>query len=281
MGASGTCGKLYAVPMRHAAAVILSALVAGSPSTDLAFRNTRVGDVVQNRKMPTLDGRTESLLGTRLVSVFVFVRPEHDHSLEALKQMAQLEKELARRPLRFVAVTSDSADREAVRRMIEESGVRMPVLVDVGDALYGELGVALHPVIGVTDERGRLSGYQPFRKINLLDATRGRIQVALQEISEAQLAAILDPPAAPTASGGRAHARLKLARVLLGAGQVDQAIASARAAIAIEPGLAEAHGVLADALARAGQCDESGKERAEAQRLAPAERGASFACARR
>jgi Flp pilus assembly protein TadD len=143
------------------------------------------------------------------------------------------------------------------------------VLVDQDDALYGELGVALHPSIGIADERHRLAAYQPYRRINLLDAVRARIQVVLGELTPAQLAAILDPPAQSVAVN-RALARVNLARALLAAGDVDGAIQSARAAVALEPAVAENPAVLAEMLARGGSCAESGREAGEARKLDPA-----------
>jgi predicted Zn-dependent protease len=142
----------------------------------------------------------------------------------------------------------------------------MPVLVDEKDALYGELGVVLHPSIGIADAQHKLVAYQPFRKLNLLDAMRGRIQLVLGEITDAQLAAILDPPPTPTAVN-RAGARVKLARTLLKAGAVDAAIQSARAAVALEPAAADGHAVLAETLAAGGKCDEAARESAEARKL--------------
>ncbi|HEY6098147.1 MAG TPA: redoxin family protein [Anaeromyxobacter sp.] len=216
--------------------------------------------------MPTIDGRTDMLLGSAKANVFVFVRSGQEHSASVLAQLAKLEVELAAKPVRFVAVVSAADQREEVRAMVKEAGVRMPVLVDEGDALYGELGVYLHPSVGIADQRQRLVGYQPFRKVNMLDATRGRIQLALGEITEAQLAAVIDPPPAPIAVN-RAHARVKLARTLLSVGSVPAALDSARAGVALDPNLAEAHAVLAEALARSGKCDEAEREGAEARRL--------------
>ncbi len=231
-----------------------------------AFRETPVGATLHNRKMPTLDGKTESLLGNAKANVFVFFRTGQDHSEQALHQLAVLEKEFAAKPVRFVAVVSSDEPKDAVAAMVREAGVRMPVLVDEKDALYGELGVVLHPSIGIADAQHKLVGYQPFRKLNLLDATRGRIQVVLGEITEAQLAAILDPPVTPV-KVNRAHARVNLARKLLAAGAVDAAVQSARAAVALEPEHAENHAILAETLARGGQCDEAAREAAEARTL--------------
>jgi len=252
------------VRLSAAALALLIPLLA--PATSAAFREAKLGDVVANRRMPTLDGGSEALLGSSVANVVVFFRSGQEHSASALRQLAKLERELAGKRVRFVGVASSADARDEIRAMVREAGVRMPVLLDEADALYGELGVVLHPSIGIVDARGRLAGYQPFRKVNFLDATRARIQRVLGEITEAQLSAILDPPAAPAAVN-RAHARVKLARTLLSVGSVDAAIESARAGVTLDPTLAEAHAVLADALARTGRCDEAEREALEARRL--------------
>ncbi len=240
------------------------------PSVSPAFRNVSIGASIQTRTMPTIDGRKEQLLGSAKANVFVFFRAGQDHSVEALRQVADIERELAGKSVRWVGIVSSSEAREEILAVVRETGIRMPVLVDEADALYGELGVYLHPTIGIADERHRLAEYQPFRKINLRDLVRARVQLVLGEISEAQLAQVIDPPAAPIASGGRALARVKLARLLLSAGKVDEAIASLRAGLAIDPDLGEAHAALAEALARKGSCAEAEREQAAALRLAPA-----------
>jgi hypothetical protein len=231
-----------------------------------AFREAPVGTPIPNRKMPTLDGKSESLLGTAKANVFMFFRSGQDHSEQALWQVAQLEKEMAAKPVRFVGIVSSDDAKDAVAAMVRESGVKMPVLVDEKDAFYGEVGVVLHPSIGIADAQGKLVAYQPFRKINLEDALRARIQLVLGEITEAQLAAILDPKPTPVAVN-RAQARVNLARKLLGMGAVDAAIQSARAAVALEPAVAENHAVLAETLARGGKCDEAAREAAEAKKI--------------
>jgi hypothetical protein len=267
---------LAAVPL------VIAGLLEASPAT--AFRHLAPGAQVPTHTLPAMGGGRAALVADRKVSVFVFVRTGQDHSESALRQLAALERELEleRKPVRFVAVVSDTEPPDDVRSLMAASGTRMPVLVDPGDAVYGELGVALHPSVGIVRRDGRLSGFQPFRKVNFLDAMRGQVRLALGEIDQAELARILDPPAAPVATeGGRARARMKLARTLLAAGAVEQAIASARAGVALEPDLAETHLTLAETLAKAGRCEESAREADAARRLAPASAAAAPACAGR
>ncbi len=276
--------------MRHPAAALAACLIASVfpsgaaalPANALAFREAPLGTPIRNRTMPTIEGRKEQLLSSAKANVFVFFRVNQDHSVEALKQLAQLETEMKSRSVRFVGIVSSTEPPGDVMAIVRETGIRMPVLVDQADAFYGELGVYLHPSIGIVDEKGKLAGYQPFRKINLLDATRGRIQLVLGDIGEAQLAAIIDPPAAPIATKSRAHARTTLARALLAAGKIDDAIASLRRALEVDPNYADAHAALAEALARNGLCAEAEHERDAAHQLAPATpQTPPVACARR
>jgi predicted Zn-dependent protease len=260
---------------------LLAVAVSMGPLPARAFRQAPTGTPIRDRTLPTIDGKRAPLLAPGKVSVFVFVRTGQDHSESALRQLAGLERELERKPVRFVAVVSDGEVPAEVQRLARDAGIRMPVLVDAGDALYGELGVAMYPSAGIVGRDGRLAAFQPFRKVNYLDAMRGRVQVALGELSEAALAAILDPGVPAQTGGGRAHARVKLARTLLGAGLVEKAIENARAGVALDPTLADGHQVLSEALAKAGQCEDAEREAALARRLAPAAPSPALACLRR
>lgn len=266
-------------PIAAALALLSSGVV--SP-TAVAFRRHEVGVRLENRNLPSIDGKRTPILADGKVSVIVFARTDQERSEKVLRQLAQLESEVAAKPVRFVLIFSDTDPKDDVRALAQATGVKMPLLVDEGDALYGELGVAMHPSAGIFAKDRRLVGFQPFRQINYLDAMRGRVRLALGEIDEAALASILDPPATPLSTGGgRAKARLKLARTLLASGMVDAAIENARAAIALEPDLPDAHVALAEALAKGGRCDESAQEIAAARRLSAGADVPAPPCARR
>jgi tetratricopeptide (TPR) repeat protein len=252
-----------------------------APRPAAAFRDVALGAPLRDRDMPTLDGGRAPLLGSARASVFVFFRPAQDHSLETLRQLARLEREFAGKPVRFVAIASERHGADSVRAMVREAGIGMPVLVDVGDALYGELGVSLHPVVGVADASHRLAAYEHFRKINQLDVLRGRIQLLLGEIGEAEMQRLVAPE---RATSGDAHAvavrRLHLGRALLERGHAAQAEESARKSLEADPALAAAHALLGDALAAQQRCDEARAAFGEALRLDPRAAGAREGLAR-
>jgi len=247
------------------------------PATALAFRGMKPGEPLRDREMPTLDGGRALLLGKARASVVVFFRTGQDHSLQVLRQMAQLERELEREPVRFVAVVSDGDDRAQVRGLVAETGVRMPVLLDRGDELYGEWSVALHPVVGIAGADHRLASYQHFLKINMLDAVRARIQHTLGTIGDRQLDVALHPPRPPPRPPSVARHHVALGRALLQRGKVEQALASAQKAAAADPASAEAQGLLAESLAASGRCAEAQAARARAHALDPALRLAPLA----
>jgi len=263
--------------MDLAAAIAVLALTAPLPAH--AFLHATLGDALPNPEMETLAGGAAKPLGKARASVFVFFRPRQDHSLQVLRQLAQLEREFSGKPVRFAAVASAADDRVELRATVEEAGVRMPVLLDRDDELYGTLGVIMHPVVGIADQAHRLAAYQHFLKVNMLDVMRARIQQVLGEIGEAEVAKVLQPPKATSGSTEAvAKRRLHLARMLLERGHAEKAAENARAAIAAAPDLAEAHELLARVLASDGQCAEAERAHAEARRLDPSAAGGAPAC---
>jgi hypothetical protein len=67
-------------------------------------------------------------------------------------QVTECQKELAGKPVHWCAVVSDRVPQAEVEAEVQTTGFQMPVLIDRGDALYGKLGVILHPVIGITGQ---------------------------------------------------------------------------------------------------------------------------------
>ena len=182
--------------LAHFAVVVFWSLSA------MAFANVPIGAVVENVALPALVGGEQNLLSDTNVSVFIFIKPGLEHSNQALVQVAECEQELAGKPVHWCAIVSDRVPKAEVEAEVQASGIAMPVLIDQGDALYGKFGVVLHPVIGITDQERRLVAYQPFAKVNYKAIIRAQIRHALKEMTDEELAEVLNPPAA--ALGGEA-----------------------------------------------------------------------------
>ena len=233
------------------------------------------GDAIQSEDLPTLDGGKAPLLSKKArANVFVFVRPGQERSADTLRQMAGCEKDMAGKPVYWVAVVSDSVPAEEVRGMVRDAGVRMPVLVDRGDALYSRLGVRLHPLVGLADAKHRLVAWHPYTRLNYCEAIKARIRFLLGEIGEAELERVLEPPVAtmPGADPSKVGMRdVNLGRRQLQQKLYDKALASARKALERDPGLAAAHALMGEVHAARGDCAAALRAFAEALKLDPAD----------
>lgn len=235
------------------------------------FARATLGELIPNRTMPTIDGGQHPLLSNATANVFIFFRPGQEHSRADLVQLAVCAKAMATQSVHWVAVVSDRFPKAEVEAAVKQSGLPMPVLIDASDALYGELGVALTPVTGITDKDHKLVAYQPFTKVNYVEVIRARIRHLLKEISDAELGQVLDPPKAT--QGGDvevAHRRLKLAERLLQTGNVEKALESVRQSIAKDPTFAPAHALLGKILTAQGRWADAVDAFEQALKLDPA-----------
>jgi len=221
---------------RSAPRALAVALWLAAPGAALAFPAAPAGAALPDRSLPALSGGRQALLAEGKATVFVFFRPGQERSEATLRGLTTLQREFRRQPVRFVAVASPGFGRRAVEKALQAAQASLPVLLDEGDALYGELGVTHYPAVGIASADRRLSGYQPWMSVHHLDSIRARIRYALGEIDEVALTAALDPDPSG-GSGGRAEAkaRLDFAKLLLASGRCRQARLQMQAAERASP----------------------------------------------
>jgi len=220
-----------------------------------AFYNLKVGERVENAALPTLDGKKGTLLVEGKATVFVFFRGEQETSELALGQIAALHKKLEDRAVHWVGIISDDYGTEDVRALVKRAGLRMPVLIDKGNVLYGRIGVVLHPTVGVTDAKHALTAYEPYRRINYSAVIEARLLRSLGEINDADVDKVLNPPKIPLGGDQQKAARnLKMAEMLYKAKKYDKAVKIAKRSVELAPDLAAAHGLIAASHAATGKC---------------------------
>ncbi len=253
-------------------------LLAGALAA-FGFSNFSVGEVLPELSLPGLDGKPHPYLARSKVNVFFFFTPGQRNSDLAVKELAALEKELAGKPVSFVGVISGTVDKAEAKRVIADTGLSATVLVDDGDVLYGKLGTALTPVVGLADEKRTLLAYLPFTKLQYQDTVRGWIQFGLGELTKEQLDAVLSPPAAADAGGPLQVARRyhRMAEKQFKAGNVDAAIASLKRSFAQSTELAAAHALNCELLGSQGKCAEASAACKRALELEPGNEQATAA----
>ncbi len=247
---------------------LLVAVAALSPLGAQAY--AEAGTPVDNVELRTLAGGKERLLSAKArANVMVFFRPNQERSTDALKQMAKCEKDLAGKPVHWVAVVSSSSAPEEVRSVVQETGIRMPVLVDEGDALYDKLGIRLHPMIAIADARFKLVAVEQYRQLDYCDIIEGRIKVVLGEMQQAELDKIVNPERSGLPGEDlpkKAMRDVNMARKLLEMDLFDKAIERCKRALEIAP-VAAAYSMMGDVYAKQGNCDEAKRQYAQALKL--------------
>jgi tetratricopeptide (TPR) repeat protein len=264
------------MPYRHRVSppLALVALLAMVPPPALA--RAEAGTPVQNVELRTLAGGKAMLLSPKAkANVFIFVRTGQERSLDALKQMASCEKELAGKPIYWAAVVSSSEPVAEVQAMVTQSGIKMPVLIDEGDVLYDRLGVRLHPMVGIADGKLVIVAMEPYRQIEYCDVIKTRIKMLLGEANVADLEKVTNPPRSPLPGQDnpamKAQRDVNMARRLYEIGQYKDAVKFANRALTIAP-VAHAYTVMGQAYVKLGKCADAGKAFDEALKLDPKER---------
>lgn len=264
-------------PRSFRAAYALVVVLALPPA---ALARAEPGTSIENVELRTLSGGKDRLLSAKVrANVFVFFRPGQERSTDALKQMAQCERDFAGKSVRWAAVVSSTAPVDEVRALVAETGIQMPVLVDEGDALYDRLGIRLHPVVGIADARFTLTALEPYRQIDYCEIVKTRIKVLLGEATEADLAKVLNPEKSPLPGADpmrKAMRDVNYARKLLAGGKYDQALRTAQKALEIAP-VADAFLVMGEAYAKQGKCPEATRALAQAAKLDPRNPGLAAA----
>ncbi|MGB8931689.1 MAG: redoxin domain-containing protein [Anaeromyxobacteraceae bacterium] len=235
-----------------------------------------VGDVIENLELKALDGRKIAIASKKAqANVVVFFRTGQEFSEDALKALAECEREFAAKPVNWVAVVSDNEPVDLVRKLVTSTGIHMPVLIDGADAFYGRMEIRLHPYTVILDKDRRVAVREPFHKIGYCDRIRAELRFVLKEIDAAELARLEDPAAGTfRVPGGVARRHLNYGRLLLGQKKWEKALEQAEKALSEGP-LAAAYTLRGLALVGLGQCDQAVAAFDSALKLEPGEGAAT------
>ncbi len=241
-----------------------------------AHARAEPGSPIENVELKTIAGGKAQLLSGKVkANVFVFFRTGQDRSIDALKQMSLCEKQLAGKSIYWAAIVSGSEAAADVLAVVQQTGIAMPVLIDEGDVLYDQLGVRLHPMVGIADGKFKLMAMEPFRQIDYCEIIRTRIKVLLGEADQAALDKVMNPEKSPLPGDDpmrKAMRDVNMARRLYEIGQYADAVKFAQKALVVAP-VAHAFTVLGQAYVKLGKCADANGAFAEALKLDPNESG--------
>src|SRR6266704_4516225 len=100
-------------------AAISLGLAAAASLPARAAPGGELGDVIPIVELKALDGKKVAIASRKATAnVLIFFRTDQEHSADALKAMAECEKEFAAKPVNWVAVVSDSEPTDAVKQLV-------------------------------------------------------------------------------------------------------------------------------------------------------------------
>lgn len=260
---------------RTATLALTLGLAAAALLPERAAASGELGDVIEPLELKTLDGKPIAITSKKAqANVIVFFRTGQEFSEDALKAMAECEKEFASRPVNWVAVVSDTEPADVVRQLVAATGIRMPVLVDGADAFYGRMEIRLHPFTVILDKDRRVAVREPFHKIGFCDRIRAQVRFVLKEISAEEVAKLENPEKGSfRVPGGVARRHLNYGRLLLEQKKWEKALEQAEKALTDGP-LAAAQTLKGNALVGLGKCAEAISAFDAALKLDPGEEAA-------
>ena len=239
---------------RLTATLLLSAVVAVAPR---ARAHAGTGTVVEDAELPTAaGGRARLLSPPARLTALVYFRAGQERSEEALAALAACEKALAGHPVRFVALVPGDTQPAVARALAARAGIRMPVLLDEGDAIYSRLSIRLAPVVFLVDGDARIVDFEQYREIDYREVVEARIRYHLGEIDAAALARVESPPrnSMPSDDPRDVSTRdVNMGRKLLERRELARAAAAAQKALERAPSPA-AFALLGDVAAARGSC---------------------------
>jgi tetratricopeptide (TPR) repeat protein len=236
-------------------AITSACFLCAGPTDAAAGAHTPMGSTIEAVELASASGGKVAIAGNGKANVLIFFRPDQHTFAGTLEALAACEKELAGQPVRWVALVPARFSAHDAKAAADAAGLRMPVLIDEGDAVHNLIGVAMHPTVAILDAQHRLAQFQPFTKLNFCEAVMARIRRVLGELDDAGLQRALDPSAESTATTSSAARRdVKLAEMLLKVGNAPKALEAAKKGVQNDPSSASAHAMVGRALAAAGDC---------------------------
>ncbi len=224
--------------------LIAGAALAGSSHAANAFRNVSVGQPAPNFSLQDSSGKDYSLSSfTGRVTLVIFVRPDQNNSIRAMKILQKIYPEFSSKGVEFLAIVSETDQKNNIPVLVQKENITFPVLFDDSRKVYGAWGTILYPTTGIVGKDGKLVVQVPMCDWKFKDTVMGNLRLALGEISKKQLALELNPKANETIAPGLAKAErhMMLAEDLMKRQMYTNACKELAAAVQSAPDLTEAH----------------------------------------
>ena len=210
-----------------------------------AVRNFKIGDSLSSLFEPSTDGADSIYESEQLAdrpAAIIFWRPNHELSLEALRDLQAVAQEIGPGEFTLLAVDAKRSTTQEVQAALSEKDISVSVLLDPQRILYERVGLIVCPTTLLFDAKGKLrfvlASHAPHFRLTI----QARLRFLLGQIDEQTMDELLEPTLFKIdhdlVAAGRTY---NLGKQLQAAGRSDQAKAAYKKAIFQYPALTEAH----------------------------------------
>ncbi|UCC98822.1 MAG: tetratricopeptide repeat protein [Phycisphaerales bacterium] len=220
-------------------------IVMAIPQSAHAVRNIKVGDSVPSFFLPRADGTvglypSEQLIGQP--AAIIFWRPNHELSLEALRDLEAVAQEVGPSKFKILAVDAKLSSVQNVQAALVNEKISFPIVLDPLRTLYEKVGLIVCPTTLLFDAKGTLQFVVTSHARQFRQVVKARLRFFLGEIDEETMNEHIKPSIHRIEPDLAAAWRMyNLGVQLQTEGRIDEATSIFEKVIAQYPSLAEAH----------------------------------------
>lgn len=242
------------------------------PGGASAFRNMKEGSPALPFTLKDFEGKdVEWKPDAGKVTVLSFVKLSQDRSVDQLKDLAALHKELSGKGIEFLLVASSGDTAAEARKAVSEFGIAFPILHDKDQKVYGDYGLFILPATGIIGKDGKFAFEHGSHGRDFRDVVGGKAKVLAGLMTEEEYKKLVTPVESVKKSKeeGEAERLISLGRTLLQRGMPDKAAERFAKAVELDPKNMAAVLAYGESLVASKKLDEALVQFTRAKEIAP------------
>jgi tetratricopeptide (TPR) repeat protein len=242
------------------------------PGGAAAFRNLKEGSPAPPFTLKDFDGKDfEFRPDAGKVTILSFVKLSQDRSIDELKDLVALHKDLSGKGIDILAVASYGDTAADAKKAVADLGIAFPLLHDKDQKVYGDYGLFILPATGVIGKDGKFAFEHSSHGRDFKDVVGGKAKVLAGLMTAEEYAKLVTPVESVQRSReeGEADRLVSLGRTLLKRGMPDKAAERFAKAVELDPKNASARIAWGESLVAAKKYDDALVQFTKAKELAP------------
>ena len=249
------------------------------PGGAAAFRNMKEGSPALPIALKDFDGKdVEFKPDSGKVTILSFVKLSQDRSIDQLKDLVVLHKELSGKGIDVFVVASYGDTAAEAKKAITDLGISFPIVHDKDQKAYGDYGLFILPATGLIGKDGKFAFEHGSHGRDFRDVVGGKAKVLAGLMTEDDYKKLVAPVESVKKSKeeGEAERMISLGRALLKRGMPDKAAERFGKAVELDPKNVAARLAYGESLVASKKYDEALVKFTKAKEIAPSSKDAEL-----